>query len=250
MIGFQAADIFLVTGASSGLGEGLALKLNELGATVIASGRDQDRLAALRAKSARPESIHPEPKDLAADIDGLPGWVKSLRDKYGRLRGLAHCAGLSDLKPLQMIEYESFRQLFDLNFFAAVLLAKGFFDRRVNTGRGAALVMMSSVAAQWPDRGQLIYGASKAALASAVTAMAKEVAPQGLRANCIAPALVPGTSMSEGQEDTFGRALGHDDYLLGLGEVNDVVALAVFLLSDAARWITGREYVLDGGRHL
>ena len=250
MISFRAEDVILVTGASSGIGEGVALKLNELGATIIASGRDQDRLAAMRQKSARPESVHFEPKDLVGDIDGLPAWLRSLRGKYGRIRGLVHCAGLVSVKPLQMIEYGSFKEIFDLNFFAAVLLAKGFFDRRVNIGRGAALVMVTSLASQQPLRGQLIYGASKAALAAAVKAMAKEVAPQGLRANCVAPAMLADTPMSEKHFEAFGHSFNYEDYVSGLGEITDVAALAVFLLSDAAKWITGREYILDGGNFL
>ena len=248
MIGFTAADVFLVTGASSGLGAGVALKLNALGAAVVASARDADRLAATRREAAREAPFHLEPKDLIDDPDGLPGWLKTLKDRYGRLRGLIHCAGVSRTEPVRLLDYQGLKSLFDLNFFSALLLAKGFTDRRVNAGPGASVVMFSSIAAVQPARGQAAYGASKAALAVAVKALAREMAPQGLRANCIAPAMIK-TPMTEDYLRQYGGDSAQAAYPLGLGEAEDAANLAVFLASDAARWITGQNYVLDGGAY-
>ena len=76
MISFTSEQRFIVTGASSGIGEGVALLLNELGATVVGIGRNQERLEAMKAKAKRPENIFLEQKDLAEDIAGLPAWSR------------------------------------------------------------------------------------------------------------------------------------------------------------------------------
>ena len=88
MISFNTEQRFVVTGASSGIGEGVALLLNKLGATVVGIGRNQERLEGMRAKSSCPGRMFLEQKDLAGDIDGLPAYVKGLKDKYGKFSGL------------------------------------------------------------------------------------------------------------------------------------------------------------------
>ena len=90
MVSFSAEQHFVVTGASSGIGEGVALLLNELGATVVGIGRNQERLEGMRAKAKFPENVFLEQKDLAEDISGLPAYVKSLKEKYGKFSGMAY----------------------------------------------------------------------------------------------------------------------------------------------------------------
>lgn len=243
---FCEQDVFLVTGASSGIGEGVAQLLCERGATIVACGRNAERLSALREKTARPEAVYLERKDLSENIAALPDWLKTLKGRYGRFKGLAHCAGISRTEPVRMIEYESLKSMFDDNFFSALMLAKGFIDRRINAGPGSAMVMFSSIAAVQPAKGQAAYGASKAALATALKALSKEIAPQGLRVNCIAPALIE-TPMTEEFLRQYGQDFDPATYPLGLGKVEDAASLAVFLISDEAKWITGQNYLLDGG---
>ncbi|MDR3038660.1 MAG: SDR family oxidoreductase, partial [Candidatus Adiutrix sp.] len=190
MISFQAKDIFLVTGASSGIGAGVALTFNELGATVIAGGRDPAKLAVVESKVARPEFFHPEPKDLTEDLEGLSAWVAALKNKYGKLRGLIHCAGLTLTRPLQTTDYQTAKKLFDINYFAALALARGFCDRRANAGAGSSLTFIASYAAHRPPRGLAAYAGSKAALVATAQAIARETAPRELRVNCISPAFV------------------------------------------------------------
>jgi NAD(P)-dependent dehydrogenase (short-subunit alcohol dehydrogenase family) len=247
VISFQPEDMFLVAGASSGIGRGLALRLNELGATVIANGRDAGRLAALREEAARPEKIFLEPLDLAAEVEALPNWVRTLKGKYGKIKGLAYCAGILETRPLRLLEKQSGEDLFRLNYFAAVFLAQGFADRRVNRGPGSAIVFMASLAGLRPSKGQGFYAGSKAALAATAQVMARELAPQGLRVNCLSPAMVK-TPMTDNLLAEFGQINDLvSSYPLGLGKVSDVASLAAFLLSDEAGWITGQNYVLDGG---
>jgi short-subunit dehydrogenase len=129
MISFTAEQRFVVTGASSGIGEGVALLLNELGATVIGIGRNQERLEGMKAKAKHPENVFLEQKDLAEDIAGLPAYVKELKEKYGKFSGMAYCAGVSSIVPIRMFEYETAKRMFDINYHAPMFMTKGMVDR-------------------------------------------------------------------------------------------------------------------------
>jgi NAD(P)-dependent dehydrogenase (short-subunit alcohol dehydrogenase family) len=251
MIRFRPDQRILVTGASSGIGRAIALTCNALGATVVASGRNEVRLAAARAESAAPDRFITEPWDLAADPGGLPAWVTSLRTRHGRFHGLAHAAGTVLTAPFMAYDIRQARELFDILCHVPILLARAVLDRR-NCGEGACAVLVSSVAAVSPCKGQTAYGAAKAALACAVRSMALELASRRVRVNCISPGLVR-TPMFEELVATLGEgflAMEEQRHPLGLGEPGDVAGLAAFLLSPAARWITGRNCVVDGGRSL
>lgn len=250
MISFTAEQRILVTGASSGLGRAMALLLNSLGATVIASGRDIARLEDVRQASVFPERCITESRDLAADLDGLPAWVTDLRQRFGKLYGLAFCAGRTWNIPLQTYNPSQAHLAFDLCCHAPLLVARGFSDRRNNIGPGANMVFLGAAAAVDPNAGQGMYGAAKAALVTAVRCLSKEIAPRGLRANCISPGLVDTPMMRATVEQLGEEFLARERvfYPLGLGMPEDVAHLAAFLLSDKARWLTGQNILLSGGR--
>lgn len=240
---------FLITGASSGIGAGLARRFNALGAEIIACGRDRGRLEELRASAASPEKIHLEPFDLAVDLQALPNWVKSLRQTYGPLHGLIHSAGITATEPLRMVRAEKLNEMFAINCFAALMLAQGFTSRGVAAEKGASIIFIASTAAVRPVKGLAVYSASKAALAAAAKSLSCELAPRGVRVNVISPELID-TPMAAAFLRSAGGEFEPDRHFpLGLGRVEDVAALAAFLASDAARWITGQNYILDGGRH-
>lgn len=240
MIAFTSDQRFIVTGASSGIGEGVSLLLNELGATVIGIGRNVERLEGMKAKSKYPENVFVEQKDLAADVSGLPVYVKELREKYGKFHGVAYCAGITLNQPLQLKEYETSRKLFDIDYFAPMFMAKAFGDRRNTVGRGSSMVFISSAAAIVSARAMTDYSGAKAALCASVRSIARELAPHGIRANCILPSDIS-TPMTLADPEI----LASKSYPMGVGEVSDVANLVAFLLSDKARWITGQNYVVD-----
>lgn len=250
MVSFSQEQRILVTGASSGIGLAVAQTLLRLGATVLASGRNEEKLAALRAHQADPDQVILVPRELTEDMDSLPQWVRGLVRQYGKLRGLVCSAGIADPMSLQTLDLALARKLFDINYFSPLLLAQGFADRRVNTGPGAAMVFITSYAGQYPGRGQVPYCGSKAALSASARGISRELAPAGVRVNCIAPAAVKTPLTTQDSMvacmDTFLKETEHR-YPLGLGEPQDVANLAAFLLSDEARWITGQEYTMDGG---
>lgn len=250
MSAFSAEDRILVTGASSGIGRAIALKLNAEGATVLASGRDGERLAATRAMARAPERVHAVPRDLVADMDGLKPWLQALRGKYGPLRGLVCSAGRTWNAPMAFYARERVQELFDICCHAPLILSSAFCDKRVNAGAGSAIVHIAAAAAVAPNPGQGAYAAAKGALVAGAKCLAGEAAPRNIRVNCISPGLVEGPMM-----ESTCRQLGPEFlerelplYPLGIGKPEYVAELAAFLLSDAAAWLTGQNILLSGGR--
>ena len=242
MISFTREQIFLVTGASSGIGKGIALLLNKLGATVVGIARDTRRLETLKVECSHPENLFIETKDLTENIAELPEYIKSLREKYGKFSGMAHCAGITQICPLRILNYQAGAKLFDINYFVPMFLLKGLLDKRNNIGKGTACVLISSLDAIRKDKGMAEYSASKAALTASVRCIAKEVAPN-IRINTISPGDVD-TPMTQNLKEQRNDRLSM--YPLGFGEVADVAGLAAFLLSDISKWISGEDYHMGG----
>lgn len=246
---FGAAPI-LVTGASSGIGLAIALRLNALGATVLASARNPEKLAVARKLARFPEKFRVERKDLLEQIEGLDKWVDALASRYGKLGGLVCAAGKTDTLPLSQYDYDDARKMFDLLTHAPIMLAKGATRSKNRVADGFAIVFIAAAASISPNKGQMVYAAAKAALVRAAHCMAKELAPRGVRVNCVSPGLVK-TPMFDETVDLLGEDFVEKEeklYPLGLGEPQDVANLTVFLLSQAARWITAQNIVIDGGR--
>lgn len=240
MFEFTKDQIFIITGASSGIGKGVALLLNELGATVVAIARRMDKLEEIKASSAHPENFFCERKDLSVDCGTLDAYVRSLKAKYGKFRGLVYCAGIPAVISLQAITPEMAEETFNINYFAPLFMAKGFADRRVNTGKGSAMVFISSIAAECCGKGMSLYSGSKAALKASARVIAKEIAPNGVRVNSILPADIE-TPMTAEEYMQRRKPL----YPMGFGSVSDVANFVVFLLSDKAKWISGQSYIMD-----
>ena len=247
MISFTAEQRFVVTGASSGIGEGVALLLNELGATVIGIGRNQERLEGIKAKSKFPQNMFWEKKDLVENIQGLPDYVKGLKTKYGKLSGMAYCAGVSALMPAKAYDFSYAQEIFLNNYFAPLFMTKGFIDKRNTVGRGTSIVIISSIDAILATRGQSLYSGAKGALCSTMKAISKEVTPSGNRVNCILPSMIKTPMAGIVATGQCGLTEADERYPFGWGEPIDVARMAAFLLSDCARFISGQNYVLDSG---
>lgn len=247
---FIPEQIILVTGASSGIGAAIARKCVQGGATVLAVGRCLSRLEEEGMAAGEPERWHSLACDLTYDMASLPDWVRGLSKIYGRLWGLVNCAGVGVMDTLRTFDLAQSRQVFDLNFNAPLLLARGMADRRSHL-KGGAILFMGSAAGVFPEKGHLLYGSAKAAIAAAAKSASQELAGTGLRVHCLSPGIVD-TPMEKAAEEFMGPSYREEQerlYPFGFGTPEDVAEMAVFLLSDKARWITGQNFVLSGGRY-
>lgn len=247
---FSKEQIILVTGASSGIGKSIALSCLAKGATVLACGRDSKRLEEARQESVAPERWISLQRDFLEDMQAIPEWVRQLSKDYGKLWALAHASGEGIMDSIQLYDLDLARRHFDLNFHVACLLAKGFCDRRVVL-KGGALLFIASASAVYPEKGHLIYGAAKAALVAMAKSLSQEMSARGVRVHCLSPGIVD-TPLEEKAEAFMGadyRTTQLAGYPFGFGKPSDVAEIASFLLSDKANWITGQNFVLDGGRY-
>ena len=248
MVSFNSNELFLVTGASSGLGRSIAQRIIELGGSVIASGRNLKRLEEIKSGLKAPENFFIEVKDLCDDINKLHLWVADLVKKYGILSGFVHSAGIQETLPVQAINIENTKKVFDTNIFSALSIIKGFCKKSNNIGLGASIVLLSSIASEISLIATASYSASKGAVNSTVTALSSELAKCGIRINSILPGHIETELLSTANalnKDFIERI--SSKYPLGIGKPIDVANLACFLLSNNAGWITGQNITIDGG---
>ena len=245
MISFSKEDIFLVTGASSGIGMSAALQLNELGASVIITSRRQEKLQEVKDEAVNPENLFIESRDLAVDIDSHAEWIIELSKKYGKLKGLVLSAGVSFVKPLSLVDYSSLKVAQDILLNAQIMLIKGFAHRKVNIGK-SSVVIISSDAAFYGIKGMLEYSSAKAALITAAKVMANELYSRSIRVNTISPGLIltPMIEESVKKGETNAEAVQY------AGKPEYVANMVSFLLSEKACWITGQNIIIDGGNSL
>lgn len=237
-----AGKRILVTGASSGIGRQVCQTIAELGGTVIASGRDAGRLA--QVVEGLPGGGHAA---VAAELTEAIDRGR-LVDEAGLLNGFVHAAGTLRILPFSFISEQAIKEAQAVNFEAPVLLTQALLKQKV-IGNGAAIVFITSIAASHGAKGHALYAAGKAALAGAARSLALEVGGRRIRVNCLAPGMVR-TPMAGAAEDSLSSEAmrNHEkEYPLGFGDPIDVAGAAAFLLSDAARWISGTTLICDGG---
>lgn len=237
----------LITGASSGIGRATAIRLSKT-YSLILGGRDEKRLEETRIMCENADEHLFWRYDLA-DVEGIADNLSTfLKEKSVFVNGFVHSAGIAPLAPLRMTTSETMRQIMDVNFFSAVEILKLLTSKKVNGKSLSRVVLISSIQSRIGAKGQSIYCASKAAMEGFMRAMAVEFAPS-IKLNVIRPGGIrtPMGSILEQNQELLAKP-SDDGYLLGLGETKDIAAMAEFLLSDDAKWITGQIFTVDGGR--
>ena len=235
-----------MTGASSGLGRGIAQLLARIGSKVILVAREPSRLeAALDGLEGQGHSA--EAFDLR-QTDAIPGWMREVAQRRGLLHGLVHSAGVLTTKPLRMQVAYDWELAMQINVAAGAALAKGFRQKGVSSGAGS-IVFLSSVMGLTGQPGQILYSATKGALVAMTRSMALELSRENIRVNCVAPAVVLAGMSEELEKNVSPEQFAQITAMhpLGLGRPEDVAHAVAFLLADTARWITGTTLTVDGG---
>lgn len=236
----------LVTGASSGIGRATAVTLSRLGAKLILVSRSPDVLRETETLlEGHGHSI--APCDLR-EADAIPKWMKQLAADNGPISGVVHSAGMHITMPLRFMTTEQLDHLMRINFTAAMQLTKGLRQRNVGTEK-TSVVFIASVMGLVGQPGVSAYVASKGALVAVTRSLALELAAEGIRVNCVAPGQVESSMAATQQEQLTAEQQSAIEAMhpLGIGKPEDVANSVAFLLSDAARWITGTTLVVDGG---
>jgi NAD(P)-dependent dehydrogenase (short-subunit alcohol dehydrogenase family) len=235
----------LVTGASSGIGRSCAIILSRLGAEIVLVARNEARLRETVSQMEGQQHLV-MPYDLT-DVENVESvFVKACGDGR-KLDGLVHAAGVSALVPLQMTTPKLVQDILTLNFTAFLMLARQFARKKFTSG--GSIVGISSVAAGAGQPSLSAYSGSKGALEAAVRSLALELVPKSIRVNSVVPCYIK-TPMQEDAaqvlpEEAFQRIVSR--HPMGLGSPEDVARAIAFLLSDAAKFITGSNLVVDGG---
>lgn len=233
--------IILVTGASSGIGRGIAIACSKMGATVIINGRNEQRLAETMTEMQGEENL-----SLAADLSdskSLTGMVSRLP----KLDGIVHCAGIGQRVLCKQLQEADLDTMMDVNFKAPVMLQTEILKQK-KINKGASIVFIASIASDSPSIGNAVYSASKGAIISYANCLALELAPRQIRVNCILPAMIwtdlilkGGITEEELKEDEKKYPLKR------YGKPEDIANLSIYLLSNAAAWMTGSSIKITGG---
>ena len=237
----------IITGASSGIGRQCAIDCSKMGATVILVARNEKRLKETQKEMQQSERHSYYSIDLGQP-DRIKELVETIVITHGKLDGFIHAAGIEKTLPVKLLSIDDYETLFRVNTLSAFEFIRCFSNKKFFNDNGR-IVLLSSITSIIGRGGVAAYAASKGAMVSAVRSMALELARKGICINCVSP----GTILTPMMQD-FLSTLSEEDYKkridgfpLGLGEVTDVSQLCFFLLSNASRWITGQNIVIDGG---
>ena len=236
-----AGKTILVTGASSGIGQGIAIACSKMGATVVLNGRNPIKLEATIAQLTKGDH-----KKIAVDLNNREA-VNRMVAELPSLDGVVHCAGIGQRVLCKMATEQDVDSVMNTNFKAPVLLQQALLkEKKVN--KGASIVFIASISSWSPSIGNAFYSASKAAIISYANCLSLELAPRKVRVNCISPAMVwTDLILQEGVEE---GQLKEDEIKYPLkryGTPEDIANLAIYMLSDASTWMTGSNVKLSGG---
>lgn len=237
----------VVTGASSGIGRQCAIDCSRMGAKVVLIARNEQRLA--ETISLMEGDGHLSIVLDLTDFSQLKDYVKDIVGKVGPIDGLINCAGISTTLPLKLMDAQKMDEYFHSNVFSAIELTRHFCQMGNVSKSGASIVFLSSIMALVGENGKSIYSMTKGALLSAARSLACEYARRNIRFNAVSPGaiLTPINQDLPHMKNSEARAALESKHLLGLGKTTDISNACIYLLSDASRWVTGQNLVVDGG---
>jgi len=233
----------LVTGASSGIGKAIAIECSKMGAKVIISARNEERLnETLSQMSGVGHSIIVA--DLSNDDDR-----KNLIEQLPPLDGLVNCAGLTKTLPFQFMNADALENVMNVNFTAPTLITASLIKKK-KLAKGSSIVFISSVSGVFVGGSPAgsIYSASKGAVNGMARNMAIDLADKNIRVNCVNPGMIDTAIFDEGVITAEQLEEDRKRYpLKRYGKPEEVAYAVIYLLSDASQWVTGSNLLIDGG---
>lgn len=235
----------LVTGASSGIGRGIAVECSKMGAKVVINGRNKERLQKTFDQLEGEGHIQ-----IVADLSKQED-IERLADEVPALNGFVNSAGIPKICPVKRIDRQTLEEIMNVNAFGPILLTSQLL-RKKKLQKKSSIVLIASISGVcMANTGEGPYAATKAALAGYTKTAAFELAAQGTRVNTICPGLVPTEILALSNEMFSEDQLKETMYgrypLKRVGTPEDIANGAIYLLSDASSWVTGINLVIDGG---
>ena len=232
----------LVTGASSGIGKATAIECSKLGARVIITGRDEARLQQTLS------SLEGEGHVVIAAGLGEDDGIRFLVERVPVLNGIVHAAGISDTVLFQFLKKERLENIFNINFFAQVVLSQLLIKKKL-LRKGGSIAFLSSIHGPITAHiGNSMYSATKGALSAMMRNMSIELASKGIRVNAVLPGMTETPLIHN--DDITQEQLNKDMELYPLKRYADPREIAwaiIYLLSDASTFTIGANLVVDGG---
>ncbi len=234
----------LVTGASSGIGRGIAIECSKMGANVILVARNEERLKETHSLLAN-GNHQIFVADLSSEVE-----IENMVSNISQIDGFIYSAGILELYPVKHINGEIINNIFSINTNAPLLLTSKL-SKKKKLNKSSSIVYISSIAGNnIANVGEAVYAASKSALNGFTKTAAIELAKRGIRVNCINPYQVP-TNLLSKFSDTFSDVNMKETLtkipLNRVGTPEDIAHAVIFLLSDASSWVTGTSITIDGG---
>ena len=238
----------LITGASSGIGKQCAISCSQMGAMVTLIGRNKDNLQKTMALLSK--GNHQYFVFDVTDYSGIEAIVNDAVRKTGKVSGFIHSAGIDLPMPLNVTKPENYEALFATNVIAGFEFAKILSKRKYSDESGSSFVFISSIMSIVGNPSLSVYSASKGAIVAGIRSIALEFANKKIRVNAISPGQICNTKMTDNKFSLLPKEdidKISDSHPLGLGSVEDVANGCIYLLSDASKWITGTNLIIDGG---
>ncbi|MDR3287234.1 MAG: SDR family oxidoreductase [Prevotellaceae bacterium] len=232
----------LVTGASSGIGRAVAVACAEMGANIVLTARNEQRLN--ETLSLMSSKNHTK---IIADLTDFQQ-ITQLVENLPKLDGFVSIAGIAKTLVANLAENQDIEEVFRANTFSAISLTQQLIQQK-KLNKNASLVYISSISGvKIGYVGGGLYGASKAALEGFIKGTALELAPRGIRLNTVVPAMIETPLLAHSEISQEQLAEDAKRYpLKRYGKSEEVAYAAVYLLSDATQWITGTSLLIDGG---
>ena len=234
----------LITGASSGIGKGIAIACSKMGANVIINGRNEKRLQETMTEMEGDENLQ-----IVADLCNA-SQLSEMVEELPKLDGIVHCAGIGQRVLCKQLQETDIDSVMNINFKAPVMLQTEILKQK-KINNGASVVFIASIASWSPSLGNSMYSASKGAIVSYSNCLALELAPRKIRVNCISPAMVWTDLITNDGIDV--EALKEDEKKYPLkryGTPEDIAGLVLYMLSDVSSWMTGSNVKISGGGKL